>query len=64
MVWLDDHSEKTIWTGIKTCIDAYAHLVNERGDPKFADIYPILLQLGPRLVQSWKENSGSTENKS
>lgn len=42
---------------IKTCIDTYATLVNERGDPHFADIYPILLDLGPRLVQSWKENS-------
>jgi hypothetical protein len=53
--WLDKHSEAEAWSRIKACLDAYAELVNKRGDKQFHSVYPLLMSLGPRLVASWEQ---------
>jgi len=54
---MEDHSEKEIWQLIKTCLDAYAAKVNAKGEREYALVYPILLSLGPRLLENYAENS-------
>lgn len=48
--WLDQHNEHEIWVLIKSTLDAYAAQVNLRGEKEFCPIYPIILSLGPSLL--------------
>ncbi len=56
--WIDHHNEEEIWTHvIKKALDTYASHINAKGEKEFATIYPILLSLGPKLLDHWRTNS-------
>eukprot|EP00899_Mesostigma_viride_P002929 jgi/Mesvir1/12637/Mv02193-RA.1 len=50
-IWLDQHSEEDVWRGVKSSLEAYAHSVNMRGDPQYDPIYPLMMSLGPVLME-------------
>ncbi|KAH3766820.1 Conserved oligomeric Golgi complex subunit 5 [Pelomyxa schiedti] len=59
--WLEKHSEEEIWTAmLKPCLDSYAESVNQKGEKAFAGVYPIIMQLAPRLIAQWKAQSQDT----
>jgi hypothetical protein len=52
--WLDSHSEEEIWKRLTRCLEIYAQQVNARGEKEFHPIYPVILSLGPALINKWK----------
>jgi hypothetical protein len=55
--WLDKHSEEDVWSLIKYALETYAAQVNARGEKEFTPIYPVILSLGPVLLQKWKDRN-------
>ena len=47
--WLHSHSDQQIWTLMRESLDAYAKLVNQRGDREFTVVYPIIIAVAERL---------------
>ncbi len=51
--WMDRHgTEKERVMVVKTCLEAYVNGVNQRGEKQFAEVYPLILKLLEKGLQS------------
>jgi hypothetical protein len=55
--WLDEHVDANVWDVCKNALAQYASGVNKRGEKQYDAVYPVLLKLGPELLQSWTEKN-------
>lgn len=53
--WMDKHNEEEIWVIIKKALEKYASQVDARGEKEFTPVYPVILSLGPVLLQNWRQ---------
>ena len=49
--WLDTVTQQEAFNAIQKSLEAYAKLVNARGEKQYDPIYPMILELGPTLLK-------------
>eukprot|EP00741_Cyanophora_paradoxa_P018990 tig00021108_g18333.t1 len=52
--WMDAHGEAEAWAQCQASLEAYTRRVTARGDTQFAPVYPVILSLGPALLEAWQ----------
>lgn len=50
-LWLDSARNSDLFTVIQNSLETYAKLVNARGEKQYTPIYPIIMDLAPKLLK-------------
>ena len=50
--WLDTVGAEKVWQVLQRALNLYAQQIDKRGEKQYDPVYPLLMDLGPQLLQS------------